>query len=80
MCPVLLFIHIFLHSVCMLCDVELTQQNSMGGLKLWCTPSLSFPCSVNVSVKRVGGAYGSKITRSHQITAACALGAFLTKR
>ena len=33
---------------------------------------------MNVSVKRVGGAYGSKISRSHIVTAACALGAHVT--
>ena len=31
-------------------------------------------------MKRVGGAYGSKITRPHQIAAACALGAHATRR
>jgi len=36
--------------------------------------------SVNVSAKRVGGAYGAKITRGHQIAAACGLGAYITKR
>ncbi|KAL5509791.1 hypothetical protein EMCRGX_G005217 [Ephydatia muelleri] len=36
--------------------------------------------SVDVTVKRVGGAYGGKITRSQQIAAACALGAYATKR
>lgn len=36
--------------------------------------------SVDVSVKRVGGAYGSKITRPNLIAAACALGAHVTRR
>ena len=36
--------------------------------------------SVNVSAKRVGGAYGAKITRGHLIAAACGLGAYITKR
>lgn len=35
---------------------------------------------VNASVKRVGGGYGAKITRSAQTAAACALGAYLTRR
>lgn len=36
--------------------------------------------SVDVSVKRIGGAYGSKITRANLIAAACAVGAYATKR
>ena len=36
--------------------------------------------SVDVRVKRLGGAYGAKITRGHQAAAACALGACLTRR
>ena len=36
--------------------------------------------SVDVSVKRVGGAYGSKITRPNIVAAACALGAHVTRR
>ena len=37
-------------------------------------------CSVDVSVRRVGGAYGAKITRAHLIAAACALAAHTTQR
>lgn len=36
--------------------------------------------SVDVSVKRVGGAYGAKITRAHWIAAGCALAANATRR
>ena len=36
--------------------------------------------SVDVSVKRVGGAYGAKTTRPNLIAAACALGASVTGR
>lgn len=36
--------------------------------------------SVDVSVRRVGGGYGSKITRPNLIAAACALGAQITRR
>ena len=36
--------------------------------------------SVDVSVKRIGGSYGAKITRSNLIAAACALGASVTRR
>ena len=31
-------------------------------------------------MKRIGGAYGAKITRASQIAAACALGAHATRR
>ncbi|KAL9699938.1 hypothetical protein quinque_003379 [Culex quinquefasciatus] len=36
--------------------------------------------SVNLKVRRVGGAYGAKSTRASQIAAACALAAQLTRR
>ncbi len=36
--------------------------------------------SVDVSVKRVGGAYGSKITRASMIAAGCAVGAHASRR
>ena len=39
-----------------------------------------FVLSVNVSVKRCGGAYGARITRANHIGAACALAAYVTKR
>ena len=31
-------------------------------------------------IKRVGGAYGSKISRASQTAAACALGSYVTQR
>ena len=31
-------------------------------------------------IKRVGGAYGSKISRASQVAAACALGSYVTQR
>ena len=45
-------------------------------------PSLSlFPSlSIDVSVKRCGGGFGAKLTRSNLTAAACALGAFATQR
>ena len=43
-------------------------------------PQLFFVLSINVSVKRCGGAYGARITRSNHIGAACALAAYVTKR
>lgn len=36
--------------------------------------------SVDVSVRRVGGAYGAKISRAHWIAAGCALAAHATGR
>ncbi|XP_060570673.1 uncharacterized protein LOC132728960 [Ruditapes philippinarum] len=36
--------------------------------------------SINVQVKRLGGAYGGKITRNSWIAAACGLSAYLTNR
>ena len=36
--------------------------------------------SVDVSVKRIGGAYGSKATPANQIAAACAVGVCVTRR
>lgn len=35
---------------------------------------------INMQVRRVGGAYGAKISRSNQIHCACALASFLTNR
>ncbi|XP_075210160.1 xanthine dehydrogenase-like [Lycorma delicatula] len=35
---------------------------------------------INVSVKRVGGAYGAKISRNNQVSAICALAAHLSRR
>ncbi|KAJ7381038.1 hypothetical protein OS493_004634 [Desmophyllum pertusum] len=43
--------------------------------------TLNFPVqSVNMSVKRCGGAYGARITRANHIATACALAAYVTKR
>ncbi|XP_075216126.1 xanthine dehydrogenase-like [Lycorma delicatula] len=36
--------------------------------------------SINMSVRRLGGAYGSKISRNNQISAICALAAYLSRR
>lgn len=42
---------------------------------------LNFPVqSVNMSVKRCGGAYGARITRVNHVAAACALACYVTKR
>jgi len=42
---------------------------------------LGVPASaVDVSVKRIGGAYGAKTTRPNLVAAACALGASVTGR
>ena len=38
------------------------------------------PCSVDVSVRRVGGAFGGKAKRPKFAAIACALGAHATKR
>ena len=35
---------------------------------------------VNVSVKRIGGGFGAKLTRSQQVAAGCALAAYHTRR
>jgi len=37
-------------------------------------------CSINVQVKRLGGAYGGKIVRNSWIAAACGLSAHLANR
>ncbi|KAL9979239.1 hypothetical protein ACROYT_G016871 [Oculina patagonica] len=43
--------------------------------------TLNYPAqSVNMSVKRCGGAYGARITRANHIATACALAANVTKR
>lgn len=36
--------------------------------------------NINMSVRRLGGGYGAKITRSVQIACACAIGAWITNR
>ena len=42
--------------------------------------SLSLSVSVDVIVRRCGGGFGAKISRSNLSAAACALGAYATKR
>ena len=56
--------------VCVLCVCVCVRVSSPSALST----------SVDVRVKRLGGAYGAKITRGHQAAAACALGACLTRR
>lgn len=36
--------------------------------------------SVNLSVKRCGGAYGARITGANHVATACAIAAYVTKR
>ena len=36
--------------------------------------------SVNLSVKRCGGAYGARITGANHVATACAIAAYITKR
>ena len=45
-----------------------------------CMHAYIFSDRVNVSVKRVGGGFGAKLTRSQQVAAGCALAAYHTKR
>lgn len=40
----------------------------------------SFLFSINVQNRRVGGAYGSKLSRCAQIAVACALAAFILRK
>ena len=47
---------------------------------IWKQCRFYMTCSVNVFVKRVGGAYGAKSTRSPQIAAACALASYVSRR
>lgn len=47
---------------------------------MWAMHIQSLLYSVDVIVKRVGGAYGAKITRCHQIAAACGLAAYVSRR
>jgi len=35
-------------------------------------------CSINVSVRRLGGAYGAKISKASHVAAACAVAAEVT--
>ena len=53
---------------------------SLPSTNLVVVTKLTFPCSVDVSVKRCGGGFGGKITRANLTAAACALGAHATKR
>ncbi|XP_065095835.1 uncharacterized protein LOC135717607 [Ochlerotatus camptorhynchus] len=54
-------------------DIDHAQVTIAGVLKL--------PQSkINVMCRRIGGAFGSKITRSSQVAGACALAAYITQR
>ena len=49
-------------------------------LSLFLSLSLSLSLSVDVIVRRCGGGFGAKISRSNLTAAVCALGAYATKR
>lgn len=51
------------------------------GVQMAISQSLAIPHNkLNLSVRRLGGAYGSKIARSALVASACALVCFLTNR
>lgn len=53
----------------------------VDGAQLVIASALKLPSSlVNMSVRRVGGGFGGKISRSFQIATACAIGAHLSNR
>ena len=60
--------------------LSLSLSLSLSSANLLVISELLSPYSVDVSVKRCGGAYGAKITRANLTAAACALGAHATKR
>lgn len=39
-----------------------------------------YSASINVSVRRLGGAYGGKISKASHVAAACAVAAYVTNR
>lgn len=68
---------------CCSCDRSTSKQVKLTCVLLFIPVHIGFfSCfgSVNVSVKRVGGSFGGKITRCHQAAAACGLAAHLTRR
>ncbi|CAH3170659.1 unnamed protein product [Porites lobata] len=71
-------------ALCVLQEDGMTVHSATQGVD--CTQAavaqtLNFPVqSINMSVKRCGGAYGARITRANQIATACALAAYVTKR
>ena len=78
-----------LHSVDGVCSSRCCQRLGNTNQQVWLTivhaplaPSSPMcpSCSVDVSVKRVGGGFGVKATRANFMAAACALGAHKTRR